>query len=138
MKVNNNSFLSCITNLESFKTVSLLGAFYVAFQLVTGSNYPMFRDEFYYLACASHLDYGFVDQPPLSALILALWRFLFGDSLISIRVLPALGGALLMFITSLITSEMGGRKFAQIFSALAIMWRARLSWDKRLLLNEQL
>ncbi len=34
-----------------------------------GDHY--FRDEFYYLACSHRLDWGYVDQPPLS--IALLW-----------------------------------------------------------------
>jgi hypothetical protein len=121
-KENTNPlFFRKIINLESFKIISVFGVLYIAIQLITGTNYPMFRDEFYYLACASHLDYGYVDQPPLSAFLLSIWRFFFGDSLLSIRVLPALCGVMLMFVTVLITSEMGGKKFAQVLSALAVM-----------------
>jgi hypothetical protein len=35
--------------------------------LYAGQNYGYFRDELYYLACALHLDWGYVDQPPLIA-----------------------------------------------------------------------
>ena len=41
-------------------------------------NYGLFRDEFYYLECSKHLDWGYVDQPPLSILVLAVSRILFG------------------------------------------------------------
>jgi hypothetical protein len=32
-------------------------------------GYGIFRDELYYLACADHLDWGYVDQPALSVLL---------------------------------------------------------------------
>src|SRR5438093_13005356 len=38
----------------------------VGVQLATGWRYGLFRDELYYLACASHLDWGFVVHTPLS------------------------------------------------------------------------
>src|SRR6478672_9502269 len=58
--------------------------------LLTNGRYGYFRDELYYLACARHLNFGYVDQPPLSILLLRLSEALFGDSLFAIRVLPAI------------------------------------------------
>lgn len=45
------------------------------------SSYGYFIDEFYYIACSKHLAFGYVDHPPLSVLLLALSRWLFGDSI---------------------------------------------------------
>ena len=39
------------------------------FHLLIAGRYGIFRDELYYLACGEHLDWGYVDQPPLIALI---------------------------------------------------------------------
>ena len=52
---------------------SVYGAFALAKILVHPATdgpgaYGYFRDELYYLDCASHLDWGYVDQPPLSIL----------------------------------------------------------------------
>ena len=44
-------------------------------------GYGIFGDELYYLACAAHPDFGYVDHPPLSIWLLAGWTALFGDSL---------------------------------------------------------
>src|SRR5512140_2093836 len=56
-------------------------------------NYGYFRDELYYIACSKHLAWGYVDQPPFSIVVLAAVRALMGDSLLAIRLLPALAGA---------------------------------------------
>jgi hypothetical protein len=87
--------------------------------VLTNGNYGMFRDEFYYLACADHLAWGYVDHPPFSIAALALWRALFGDSVDAIRVLPALLGAAQVVLTALIARELGGRRMAQTLSAVA-------------------
>lgn len=84
-------------------------------------GYGLFRDEFYYLACANFPDWGYVDHPPLSILILQVWRFIFGDSLFSIRFLPALSGALIVFLTGFIVREIGGKRFAQLLAAVAMI-----------------
>ena len=44
----------------------------MALHLATGWRYGLFRDEFYYLACANHLDWGYVDHPPLSVVVPAI------------------------------------------------------------------
>src|SRR5262245_53738632 len=72
------------------------------------TSYGYFRDELYYLASASHLDWGYVDNPPLSIGVLALVRALLGDSLPAIRLVPALAGAALMIVTALLARALGG------------------------------
>ena len=61
---------------------------------------------------ARHLDFGYVDQPPLSILLLRLSQLLLGDSLFAIRLLPALAGAAIVALTGMIAREMGGRAWA--------------------------
>ena len=64
----------------------------IAVHVLTNGRYGYFRDELYYIACSSHLAWGYVDQPPLSLAILALVRAIAGDSMIAIRLsaIPAL------------------------------------------------
>lgn len=82
-------------------------------------GYGYFRDELYYLACSDHLALGYVDQPPFSIVMLWISRFLFGDSLFALRILPAVTGAAVVLLTGLITCELGGKRFAQILAATA-------------------
>ena len=88
--------------------------------VLTASHYGYFRDELYYLACGEHLDWGYVDQPPLIAVIAWFSRAVFGESLLAIRFLPALASALLVLLTALIAREFGGKRFALAFSALTV------------------
>jgi hypothetical protein len=53
--------------------------------IVFAPGYGYFRDEFYYLACADHLAWGYVDHPPLSVLLLWIVRL----TLIPSRALAA-------------------------------------------------
>ena len=80
--------------------------------LLTNGHYGYFRDELYYIACARHLDLGYVDQPPLSILLLRLSQLLLGDSLFTIRLFPALAGAAIVALTGIIAREIGGRAWA--------------------------
>jgi 4-amino-4-deoxy-L-arabinose transferase-like glycosyltransferase len=89
--------------------------------LYAGRHYGYFVDELYYLACSRHLDWGYVDQPPLIAGITWIVRSVLGDSLPAIRFLPAVAGAGLVALTALIARELGGNWFAQGLAALAAL-----------------
>jgi 4-amino-4-deoxy-L-arabinose transferase-like glycosyltransferase len=89
--------------------------------LYAGRHYGYFVDELYYLACSRHLDWGYVDHPPLIALITWIARSLFGDSLPAIRFLPAVAGAGEVALAALIARELGGKRFAQGLAALATL-----------------
>ena len=92
----------------------------VALHLVTNlrGGYGIFRDELYYIACSKHLDAGYVDQPPFSLYILALNRWLLGESLFALRFVPALVGGAVVFLSGLMARELGGRRFAQALAGL--------------------
>lgn len=93
----------------------------VLLHLLTATTYGIFRDEFYYIACANRLAWGYVDHPPFSLAVLALVQALFGDGQFVLRVVPALVGGANVFLAGLITREMGGKAFAQGIAALAFL-----------------
>jgi hypothetical protein len=84
-------------------------------------GYGYFVDELYFLACARHLAWGFVDMPPLFPAIVALVHAGLGDSLLAVRLLPALAGAALVLMTGLMARDLGGGRFAQGIAALAVL-----------------
>lgn len=86
------------------------------------AGYGIFRDELYYLSCASRFDFGYVDQPPLSIYILGISKFLLGDSLFAIRLLPAIAGALTVLLTGLMVKKLDGEKLAIIIASLAVIF----------------
>jgi 4-amino-4-deoxy-L-arabinose transferase-like glycosyltransferase len=96
-----------------------LAASKLAIHLYAGRHYGYFTDELYYLACSHHLEWGYVDQPPLIAAIAWLVRVVLGQSLPAIRLLPALAGAGEVAMTALIAREFGGGRFAQGLAGLA-------------------
>src|SRR5215217_4933019 len=89
--------------------------------LLTNGNYGYFRDEFYYVAAGERLDLGYVDFPPLVAIVANVSRFLLGDSPMALRFLPALAGALVVVLAGLMARELGGGRFAQGLAALATL-----------------
>jgi hypothetical protein len=99
----------------------LCAAFIVAVQLGFGPRYPVFRDELYYLQCADHLAWGFVDHPPLSIFTLWLWRGLFGNSLLSLRVLASIAAECISLLVSHLAGRLGGSSFARLLAALTVI-----------------
>jgi hypothetical protein len=98
-----------------------LAAAKLLFHLLTAGRYGIFRDELYYLACGEHLDWGYVDHPPLIGLVAWIARHLFGDSLLGLRLFPSLAGAATVWVTGRVVREMGGGSFAQVLGALAVV-----------------
>src|SRR6185295_17060458 len=85
------------------------------------TQYGWFRDEFYYVACAARLDWGYVDHPPLSIAVMALVRLLFGDSLVAFRLVAALIGAATVYFTGRLARDLGGGRFAQALAGFAAL-----------------
>ncbi|MDA8017344.1 MAG: glycosyltransferase family 39 protein [Thermoanaerobaculia bacterium] len=79
--------------------------------LVSIQGYGYFRDELYYLACADHPSFGYVDHPPFSIWILWVVRLLIGDSTIAIRLVPALLGAATVALIGAMAHRMGAGRW---------------------------
>ncbi len=92
----------------------------VALELATGWRDGLFRDELYDLACASRLDWGYVDHPPLSIVVLAGVRALLGDSLLAVRLVPALLLGSLVWLAAQLARHLGGDRFAEALAALSV------------------
>jgi hypothetical protein len=78
-----------------------------------------FRDEFYYLACARRLAWGYVDHPPLSVALLAVTTAIFGDSLLVLRVTAAAAGAASVWLTGRLARRLGGGRTAETIAMLS-------------------
>ncbi len=85
------------------------------------TSYGYFRDELYYLACSNHLAWGYVDHPPLSVFVLAVTRWLLGDSLFAIRLVPALALSGTVTITGLMVLRMKGSRWAIVLAGLSVV-----------------
>jgi len=60
-----------------------------------------------------------VDMPPLTAVQAFVARALFGDSMLAIRLLPALEGSALVLLVGALARRLGGGRWAQATAALA-------------------
>jgi 4-amino-4-deoxy-L-arabinose transferase-like glycosyltransferase len=91
------------------------------FHIYFNNRYGYFRDEFDYLACAQHLAWGYVDQPPLVPFLARISGEVLGYSLRAIRFLPAVASSILIIQTAAIARELGGKRFAILLSAVCVL-----------------
>src|SRR5579872_2035673 len=91
------------------------------FHIYFNNRYGYFRDEFDYMSCGDHLGWGYVDQPPLIPFLIHICRAVLGDSLRSVRFIPALASSLLVVQAALIARELGGKLFALLLAAITIV-----------------
>ncbi len=87
--------------------------------LAIAGGYGWFRDELYYIDAGKRLASGYVEYPPMVALLAAFQRAVFGPSLTALHVLPAVAGAVIVVVTGLMARELGGGRLAQGVAALA-------------------
>ena len=113
-----------------------LAALKIALQFAGIRHYGFFRDELYYMACGEHLAWGYVDQPPLIALVAWLARHLFGHSIVGLRIFPVLAGAAVVFLTGIFAGELGGGRLAQSLAAISLLFApAFLAFDSFFSMN---
>ena len=83
-------------------------------------EYGYFRDELYYIALSDNLDFGYLDVPPIVPFLLAIVRHVLGTSFLSLHLLPAICGALVVWIVSLMVRKLGGGFNAQLLALTCV------------------
>jgi Dolichyl-phosphate-mannose-protein mannosyltransferase len=91
----------------------------VALHLAFCHRFGFYRDELYFIDCAKHLAWGYVDQPPLAPFVTWLTAPL-GYPVWGVRFFPGVLAGVTVLLGGLIARELGGRPFAQTLAALAI------------------
>jgi 4-amino-4-deoxy-L-arabinose transferase-like glycosyltransferase len=91
-----------------------------ALTFAVAGRYGWHRDELYYAVAGLHLQGGYVEFPPVTALLAALARELFGWSLVGLRAFSILAGAGTVIVATLITRELGGGRRAQTLGAVIV------------------
>ncbi|HCY76225.1 MAG TPA: hypothetical protein DHV28_09920 [Ignavibacteriales bacterium] len=121
MQIQANIF--SVKNFSSVNAILIyLALFKLAVLIIFAGNYGLFRDEYYYVEISKHLDWGYVDVQPLTAIILAVSRAMFGESIFGIRIFSYLAGSAIIIVAGLIAREMHGGKFAQIFTGFTVIF----------------
>jgi len=109
---------------------------FLVMTLLTAGRYGFYGDELYYIACSKHLDFGYVDHPPLVALLTFIGRWVFGETKFGLRFLSGLAGAVTVLFSAKIAGTLGGGKLSKSLAALFDMLRRSLSCYEQFLLDE--
>ncbi len=120
---NTNQINNQNRNEELFNIILIISLLNLLVYILTTSfiKYDISADELYYLACANRLDFGYVDCPPLSVWILGVWKFICGDSIFVLRLLPAIISSATVVLIGLFTARLGGGKTSVIIAIITFM-----------------
>jgi hypothetical protein len=113
--------------------IVLIAAVAVAVEMALSTRYGYHRDELYFLAAGQHPAFGYVDQPPLTPLLARLSAVVSGNSLVALRLIPALGLAALIALTAAMSRLLGAGRTGQVLAALASATCAEYLADSHLL-----
>jgi hypothetical protein len=102
--------------------IFLLALSNTVLHLIFYGNLEYHRDELLYFSLGLHPAFGYATVPPIIGWIAALMQFGFGFSLFAVKLFPALLGGVLVIVSSGISKELGGGKYAQVLTALAIVF----------------
>jgi 4-amino-4-deoxy-L-arabinose transferase-like glycosyltransferase len=91
-----------------------------ALHAACGGRYGVFRDELYFIACGERLAAGYVDQPPLVAVVARVAHSLFGLWVPGLRLASWVAAALLAFLAGRLAARLGGGAFAATLAAVAV------------------
>ncbi|MEU0482792.1 glycosyltransferase family 39 protein [Streptosporangium sp. NPDC006013] len=92
----------------------------LAVLLVASPHYGYHRDELYFRLLGEQPALGYFDTPPLTPLIARASIILFGDTVVALRVVPALIAALVVVLVARLARDLGGGRAAQIVAAAGI------------------
>jgi hypothetical protein len=96
----------------------------VLLHLLTDNRYGFHRDELQFLSDARHLDWGFVPYPPFTPFVERIGLALFGLSMVGLRLFSVLAQAAATVVSGLMARELGGKRLAQVTTALAVAFSA--------------
>src|SRR3954452_25156734 len=91
-----------------------------ALELAVAGRYGWHRDELYYAVAGLHLQGGYVEFPPVTALFAALDRELFGWSLVGLRAVTVVASAGTVVVAALVARELGASRRAQALAAVVV------------------
>ena len=97
----------------------LFGAAVVLAHVLVNGRYGFHRDELQTFNNARYLAWGYVEYPPMTAVIGRVELMLFGHSLCGFRFFPALTQGLVLVLTGLAARALGARREAQLAAAVA-------------------
>ncbi len=99
--------------------IALIALTALGLELAVSARYGYVRDELYFLAAGRHLAFGYVDQPPFTPLLARASALLTGNTLVGLRLFPALALAAIVAMTASMSRQLGAGRTGQLLAALA-------------------
>lgn len=101
--------------------IPILCIFNVVLHLLSMRFLEFHRDELLYFSLSNHLDLGYASVPPLISWMAYLMKGIFGFSMFSVKILPALLSGIFVYLGAKIAKELGGDYFAQVLTVVALI-----------------
>jgi hypothetical protein len=99
--------------------IAIIAAAAFGIEMAVSARYGYHRDELYFLQAGQHPALGYVDQPALTPLAARAMAALTGNSLVGLRLLPALLLAALVILAAAMGRLLGAGRTGQVVAALA-------------------
>src|SRR5215472_9992401 len=103
----------------SWLAVGLIAAAAFGLEMAVSARYGYHRDELYFLQAGWHPALGYVDQPAITPLAARAMAALTGNTLVGLRLLPALLLAAQVALAGAMSRLLGAGRTGQIVAALA-------------------
>ncbi len=97
---------------------AIVALIYFALHMATSTQYGYFRDALYYLSCARHMDWGYVDHPPLIVAIAWIALHVTGTSLPALLIWPVMAGCARIVLTAAFARELGAQRYGIALAAV--------------------
>ena len=102
---------------------AVLGLAFLAIllHLYAANQLEYHRDELLYFALGYHPDWGYASVPPLIGWLAGSIRVLFGDSVLAVKLLPALLSGVFVLLVAAIVRELRGGYYATVLACSAVV-----------------
>lgn len=106
---------------KSAVVISILAIIKLLIQLLGNRNYGFHRDELLHLSVSEHLAWGYMEFPPMIAVLGKLSYWIFGYSLMGVRLFPTLAGVSMLVICCLMARKLSKNLFGVVLSGVAFL-----------------
>lgn len=104
------------------RVIILLGLADVIMHLAVIKNLEYHRDELLYFSLGLHPAFGYATVPPMIGWLATLMQAISGYSLFAVKLFPALMSGIFVVLCAKVSKEAGGKEYAQILTALAVIF----------------
>ena len=107
---------------RSWMVIFCLAVLVLLIHVLTAGNYELHRDAYLYIAQGDHPAFGYWSVPPLTAWLSKIFRIVFGESSVAIRLLPALIGSASVIVIAAAVRTLGGKLPAILLATFSFIF----------------